>query len=139
MAPALILFGFLTLRVKRNKGLVYLVGTSLTRGKGSERLSIVVYGLIYKPKDGKKEKIFDVLEWPCQKAAGCSANGMMCSHVPNKGERMVRYYGHYSNVARGKRKKQRSNRFTHIHSFTSQAFHLGHVRYTYNIRRRLIY
>ena len=27
-------------------------------------------------------------------------------HVPNKGEQMVRYYGHYSNVARGKRKKQ---------------------------------
>ncbi len=28
----------------------------------------------------------------------------MCSHVPNKGEQMVRYYGYYSNVARGKRK-----------------------------------
>jgi len=26
------------------------------------------------------------------------------SHVPNKGEQMVRYYGYYSNVARGKRK-----------------------------------
>jgi hypothetical protein len=30
----------------------------------------------------------------------------MCSHVPNKGEQMVRYYGFYSNVSRGKRKKQ---------------------------------
>ena len=29
----------------------------------------------------------------------------MCSHVPNKGEQMVRYYGYYSNVSRGKRKK----------------------------------
>ncbi len=38
----------------------------------------------------------------------------MCSHVPNKGEsfdlealdrQMARYYGYYSNVARGKRKK----------------------------------
>jgi len=28
----------------------------------------------------------------------------MCSHVPNKGEQMVRYYGYYSNVARGGRK-----------------------------------
>jgi hypothetical protein len=28
----------------------------------------------------------------------------MCSHVPNKGEQMVRYYGYYSNVSRGKRK-----------------------------------
>jgi len=30
----------------------------------------------------------------------------MCSHVPNKGEQMVRYYGYYSNVSRGNRKKQ---------------------------------
>jgi hypothetical protein len=29
----------------------------------------------------------------------------MCSHVPDKGEQLVRYYGFYSNVARGKRKK----------------------------------
>ena len=29
----------------------------------------------------------------------------MCSHVPNKAEQMVRYYGYYSNVTRGKRKK----------------------------------
>ena len=30
----------------------------------------------------------------------------MCSHVPNKGEQMVKYYGYYSNVSRGKRKMQ---------------------------------
>ena len=41
-------------------------------------------------------KIFDDLE--------CLA--AMCSHVPDKGEQMVRYYGHYSNVSRGKRKIQ---------------------------------
>ena len=29
----------------------------------------------------------------------------MCYHVPNKDEQMVRYYGYYSNVVRGKRKK----------------------------------
>jgi hypothetical protein len=29
----------------------------------------------------------------------------MCSHVPDKGEQMVRCYGYYSNVAHGKRKK----------------------------------
>ena len=40
------------------------------------------------------EKIF-ALEWL----------DAMCSHVPNKGEHMVRYYGYYSNVSRGKRKK----------------------------------
>ena len=30
----------------------------------------------------------------------------MCSHVPNRGEQMVRYYGYYSNLSRGKRKKE---------------------------------
>jgi len=30
----------------------------------------------------------------------------MASHVPNKAEQMVRYYGFYSNVSRGKRKNQ---------------------------------
>ncbi|MBU2499065.1 MAG: transposase [Proteobacteria bacterium] len=52
--------------------------------------------VVYRSKDGKNEKTFDALEWlPA-----------MCSHVPNKGEQMVRYYGYYSNVSRGKRKKQ---------------------------------
>jgi hypothetical protein len=52
--------------------------------------------IIYQSKDGKNEKVFDALEWLAA----------MCSHVPNKGEQMVKYYGHYSNVSRGKRKKQ---------------------------------
>jgi hypothetical protein len=51
--------------------------------------------VIYRSKDGKEEKVFDALEWLAA----------MCSHVPNKGEQMVRYYGFYSNAARGKRKK----------------------------------
>ena len=66
----------------------------------------------YRSKDGKETKVIDALEWPRQRAAGCPASGMqaqalaaMCSHVPNKGEQMARYYGFYSNVARGKRKK----------------------------------
>ena len=52
--------------------------------------------VLYRSKDGKRENIFDALEWLAA----------MCSHVPNKGEQMVRYYGYYSNVSRGKRKKQ---------------------------------
>ncbi|MBW2616563.1 MAG: transposase, partial [Deltaproteobacteria bacterium] len=55
--------------------------------------------VVYQSKDGKEEKIFDALEWIAA----------MCSHVPNKGEQMVRYYGFYSNVARGKRKKRDSD------------------------------
>ena len=49
--------------------------------------------VVYQSKDGKEEKIFDALEWLAA----------MCSHVPNKGEQMVRYYGYYSNVSRGNR------------------------------------
>jgi hypothetical protein len=49
----------------------------------------------YKSKDGSQTKVFDALEWLAA----------MCSHVPNKGEQMARYYGYYSNEARGKRKK----------------------------------
>ncbi len=47
------------------------------------------------PGPVKQEEVFDALEWLAA----------MCSHVPNKGEQMVRYYGYYSNVSRGKRKK----------------------------------
>ena len=50
--------------------------------------------VVYESKDGKEEKVFDALEWLAA----------MCSHVPNKGEQMVRYCGYYSNVSRGKRK-----------------------------------
>jgi hypothetical protein len=52
--------------------------------------------VLYQSKDGRKENVFDALEWLAT----------MCSHVPNKGEQIVRYYGYYSNVSRGKRKKQ---------------------------------
>ena len=49
----------------------------------------------YRSKDGSRTKVFDALEWLAA----------MCSHVPNKGEQMARYYGYYSNVVRGKLKK----------------------------------
>jgi hypothetical protein len=54
--------------------------------------------VIYKAKAGKdkEQKVFDALEWLAA----------MCSHIPNKGEQMVRYYGYYSNVSRGERKEE---------------------------------
>jgi len=55
--------------------------------------------VVYTAKVGKSQKIFPALEWLAA----------MCSHIPNKGEQMVRYYGHYSNVARGKRQKAGSD------------------------------
>ena len=52
--------------------------------------------VLYQSKDAKQSKTFDALEWLAS----------MYSHVPNRGEQMVRYYGYYSNVSRGKRKKE---------------------------------
>ena len=43
------------------------------------------------PRTGRARK-------PLMRWSGMAA---MCSHVPNKGEQMVRYYGYYSNVCRG--------------------------------------
>ena len=37
--------------------------------------------VIYQSKDGKAEKVFDALDWLAA----------TCSHVPNKGEQIVRY------------------------------------------------
>ena len=49
----------------------------------------------YTSKDGRTNKNFPAMEWLAA----------MCSHIPNRGEQMVRYYGYYSNVSRGKRKE----------------------------------
>jgi hypothetical protein len=52
-------------------------------------------GRITKSKGGRLQKSYDALEWLAA----------MCSHVPNKGEQMVRYYGYYSIVPRDRRQK----------------------------------
>jgi len=54
--------------------------------------------VIYQSKDGKDERVFDALEWLAA----------ICSHVPNKGEQMARYYGHYTNASRGLRQKKKT-------------------------------
>jgi len=51
--------------------------------------------VIYDSKDGKTTKTFDALDWLAQ----------LVTHIPNKGEQMVRYYGYYSNKSRGMRIK----------------------------------
>jgi len=52
--------------------------------------------VIYTAKDGRASKTFPALKWLAA----------MCSHIPNRGEQMVRYYGYYSNVSHGKRQKE---------------------------------
>ena len=54
----------------------------------------------YKSKGGKETRVFDALKWLAA----------MCSYVPNKGEQIVRYYGYYSNVSRGKHQKAKNRR-----------------------------
>jgi hypothetical protein len=59
--------------------------------------------VVYRAKDGTEEKVFDApvsstgqaLEWLAA----------MRSHIPDRGEQRVRYYGYYRNVSRGKRKE----------------------------------
>jgi hypothetical protein len=51
--------------------------------------------VIYQSKDGRSTKTFNALDWLAQ----------LVTHIPNKGEQMVRYYGYYSNKSRGLRKK----------------------------------
>ena len=51
--------------------------------------------MIYESKDGKGSQTFEALDWLAQ----------LTTHIPNKGEQMVRYYGYYSNKSRGLRKK----------------------------------
>jgi len=77
--------------------LVYLARYIIRASFSQERMTYISEEskVIYQSKDGKDERVFDALEWLAA----------MCSHVPNKGEQIVRYYGYFSNVSRGKRKK----------------------------------
>ena len=52
----------------------------------------------------KNFAVFPVLDWIATLAA----------HIPDKGEQLLRYYGCYINVSRGKRKKQKPEEKTEI-------------------------
>ena len=52
--------------------------------------------VIYKGKTSKKTQVFYALDWLAR----------LITHIPNKGEQMVKYYGYYSNKSRGLRKKE---------------------------------
>ncbi|MBM3707749.1 MAG: transposase [Actinobacteria bacterium] len=52
--------------------------------------------VIYKSKKESETKEFDAIDFIAS----------ICSHIPNKNEQMVRYTGYYSNVCRGRRKRQ---------------------------------
>ena len=54
----------------------------------------------------KNFAVYPVLDWIAT----------LATHIPNKGEQLIRYYGHYSNVSRGKRKKEKPEDKTEIAS-----------------------
>jgi len=58
----------------------------------------------YKSKYGKDTKEFSSLEWMAA----------LVSHIPDKVEQTVRYYGYYSNVTRGRLKKKACQAGYHI-------------------------
>jgi hypothetical protein len=70
----------------------YIVRASFSQERMTSHRSI---GKVeYRSKNGVKTEVFDVLEWLAA----------LCSHVPNRGDQMVRYYGYCGNVSRGRRK-----------------------------------
>ena len=72
----------------------YIIRASFSQ----ERLNYISEAskVIYKSKSGSDTKEFDAIDFIAS----------ICSHIPNKNEQMVRYTGYYSNVCRGRRKKQ---------------------------------
>jgi len=57
--------------------------------------------VVYAPKDGEGKKVFSALEWLPE----------MCSHIPDRGEQMVRYHQYYITSAGKNGKKQKRTGF----------------------------
>ena len=72
----------------------YIIRASFSQ----ERLNYISEAskVIYKSKNGSDTKEFEAVDFIAS----------ICSHIPNKNEQMVRYTGYYSNVCRGRRKRQ---------------------------------
>ncbi len=62
-----------------------------------EDTQTVLYRSKMNPNLKRNFALFPVLSWIAE----------ITAHIPNKREQLVRYYGVYSNVSRGKRKKEK--------------------------------
>ncbi len=62
-----------------------------------EDTQTVLYRSKMKPNLKRNFALFPVLDWIAE----------ITTQIPNKREQLVRYYGAYSNVYRGKRKKEK--------------------------------
>jgi hypothetical protein len=61
-----------------------------------QQTKTVLYRSKMNPVLKKNFAVFPVLDWIAT----------LTTHIPNKGEQLVRYYGYYSNVSRGKEKRR---------------------------------
>jgi hypothetical protein len=48
---------------------------------------------VYTSKDGKSSKVSPAMEWLFAMPACACTHADRCSHIPNRGEQIVRYYG----------------------------------------------
>ena len=71
------------------KGMVIGLGQGMTYIAANDSCD-GVSKVIYQSKDGTTTKTFDALDWLAQ----------LVTHIPNKGELMVRYYGFYGDGGR---------------------------------------
>jgi len=62
--------------------------------------------VVYKGKRDGITETFSALDWLAR----------LVTHIPNKGEQLVRYYGYYSNKARGLRKKAETEEQKNVES-----------------------
>ena len=74
------------LRLYRRVSRLYLVSPAVELSQKRMTYHRETGHVEYKSKGGSQMKVFDVLEWLAA----------MCSHVPNKGEQIARYYGYFS-------------------------------------------
>jgi Putative transposase/Transposase zinc-binding domain len=70
---------------------------SLEKMTYQQQTKTVLYRSKMNPVLKKNFAVFPVLDWIAT----------LTTHIPNKGEQLIRYYGYYSNVSRGKRKKEK--------------------------------
>lgn len=56
--------------------------------------------VIYSAKDKSRRETFDAIDWLAR----------LVTHIPNKGEQLIRYYGRFSSKSRGLRKKDNANK-----------------------------
>ena len=77
----------------------YILRSPFSREKMTYRKETraVLYRSKMNPVTRRNFAVFPVLDWIAT----------LTTHIPNKGEQLIRYYGYYSNVSRGKRKKEK--------------------------------